>query len=101
MPGRHWIALTRFTEYGFLNIDNNASQRALRAVAVGRKNYLFAGSDKGGQTAEILYTATQTCRRHGIDSFVYLKDVLERLPKSPPDELPNFLPDRWAAAQTH
>jgi transposase len=98
---RHWIALSRFTEHGFLNIDNNASERALRAVAVGRKNYLFAGSDAGGQTAAVLYTMTQTCRRHGIDPFVYLKDVLERLPNSPLDDLPRFLSDRWAAAQPH
>jgi transposase len=98
---RHWIALNRFSEHGFLNIDNNASERALRAVALGRKNFLFAGSDKGGQTAAILYTATQTCRRHGIDPFVYLQDVLTRLPNSPLDDWPQFLPDRWAAAQSH
>jgi transposase len=97
---RHWVALTRFTEHGFLNIDNNAAERALRAVALGRKNYLFAGSDAGGHTAAVLYTMTQTCRRHGIDPFVYLKDVLERLPNSPLNDLPQFLPDRWAAAQS-
>jgi hypothetical protein len=96
---RHWVALNRFTEHGFLNIDNNASERALRAVALGRKNFLFCGSDAGGQTAAILYTATQTCRRHGIDPFVYLKDVLERLPNSPLNDLSRFLPDRWAIAQ--
>jgi transposase len=78
---------------------NNASERALRAVALGRKNYLFAGSDAGGKTAAVLYTMTQTSRRHGIDPFVYLKDVLERLPNSPLEDLPRFLPDRWAAAQ--
>lgn len=97
---RHWVALTRFTEQGFLNIDNNAAERALRAVALGRKNFLFAGSDAGGHTAAVLYTMTQTCRRHGIDPFVYLKDVLERLPNSPLNDLPQFLPDRWAAAQS-
>jgi len=96
---RHWVALNRFTEHGFLNIDNNASERALRAVALGRKNYLFAGSDAGGATAAVLYTMTQTCRRHGVDPFVYLRDVLERLPNSPLADRPRFLPDRWAAAQ--
>jgi transposase len=80
-----------------LNIDNNASERALRAVALGRKNYLFAGSDAGGHTAAVLYTMTQTCRLHSIDPFVYLEDVLENLPKSSVDDLPRFLPDRWAA----
>jgi transposase len=97
---RHWIALTRFTEHGFLNIDNNASERALRAVAVGRRNWLFAGSDAGGHTAAVLYTITQTCRRHSIDPFVYLQDVLTRLPNAPLDDLPRFLPDRWATAQS-
>ena len=94
---RQWSALQRFTEHGFLNIDNNASERALRAVALGRKNWLFAGSDKGGKTAAVLYTITQTCRRHGIDPFVYLQDVLTRLPLSTSDDLPSFLPNRWAA----
>jgi transposase len=96
---RQWQALMRFTEQGFLNIDNNASERALRAVAIGRKNWLFAGSDKGGQTAAILYTMTQTCRRHGIDPFVYLQDVLTRLPNSPAADLTHVVPHRWAAAQ--
>jgi transposase len=96
---RQWTALMRFTEHGFLNIDNNASERALRAVAVGRKNWLFAGSDSGGRTAAVLYTMTQTCRRHGLDPFVYLQDVLTRLPNSMPDDLASFLPHCWTAQQ--
>ena len=95
---RQWPALVRFTEQGFLNIDNNASERALRAVAIGRKNWLFAGSDKGGQTAEVLYSITQTCRSHGIDPFAYLQDVLTRLPNRV-DGLNELFPHRWAAAQ--
>ena len=94
---RQWSALRRFTEHGFLNIDNNASERALRAVAVGRKNWLFAGSDAGGRTAAVLYTMTQTCRRHGLDPFAYLQDVLTRLPLSTSGELASFLPNRWTA----
>jgi hypothetical protein len=96
---RQWPALMRFTEAGFLNIDNNASERALRAVAIGRKNWLFAGSDKGGHTAAVLYSITQTCRRHGIDPFAYLHDVLARLPNSSAGQLPPLVPHRWAAAQ--
>jgi transposase len=96
---RHWAALSRFTEHGFLNIDNNAAERALRPVAVGRKNWLFAGSDRGGQTAAVLFTMTQTCKRHGIDPFVYLRDALTRLPALPADRLNDLLPNRWAAAQ--
>ncbi|HET9831223.1 MAG TPA: transposase, partial [Vicinamibacterales bacterium] len=94
---RQWTALLRFTEDGFLNIDNNASERALRAVAVGRKNWLFAGSDSGGRTAAVLYTMTQTCRRHSLDPFVYLQDVLTRLPLCTSADLASFLPNRWAA----
>ncbi len=96
---RQWSALTRFADKGFLNIDNNASERALRAVAVGRKNWLFAGSDAGGRTAAVLYTVTQTCKRHGVDPFAYLRDVLARLPGLPADRLPDLVPHLWAAAQ--
>ena len=96
---RHWEALLRFTEHGFLNIDNNAAERALRPAAVGRKNWLFAGSDKGGRTAAVLYSFTQTCRSHGIDPFAYLRDVLARLPKSDYQELADLFPHRWADAQ--
>ncbi len=92
---RQWAALLRFTEHGFLNIDNNASERALRAVAVGRKNWLFAGSDAGGRTAAVLYTITQTCKRHGHDPFAYLRDVLARLPNTTSDDLTPFLPHCW------
>jgi transposase len=95
----HWQALLRFTEHGFLNIDNNASERAMRPAALGRKNYLFAGSDEGGHTTAVLYTMTQTCRRHGIDPFAYLQDVLTRLPQGDFQELANLFPHRWAAAQ--
>lgn len=96
---RHWRALQRFTEHGFLNIDNNAAERALRAVAIGRKNWLFAGSDQGGQTAAVLYTMTQTCKRHGIDPYAYLQDVLTRLPALAADRLPELFPHTWAEAQ--
>ena len=83
----------------FLNIDNNAAERSLRAIAVGRKNWLFAGSDKGGHTAAVLYTMTQTCKRHGIDPFVYLQDVLSRLPELPPERLTELFPHVWAQLQ--
>ena len=95
----HWQALLRFTEHGFLNIDNNASERAMRPAAMGRKNYLFAGSDEGGRTAAVLYTLTQTCRRHGIDPFAYLQDVLARLPEGRYEHLSDLFPHRWAESQ--
>ena len=94
-----WAALQVYTTAGFLEIDNNAAERALRAVAIGRKNYLFFGSDVGGDTAAVLYTFTQTCQALGIEPWRYLRDVLERLPSHPPERLAELLPDEWARTQ--
>lgn len=96
---RHWQALTRFTEHGFLTIDNNAAERALRAVAIGRKNWLFAGSDAGGQTAAVLYSMVATCKQLDIEPFTYLRDVLTRLPQTPADQHADLLPATWAQSQ--
>jgi transposase len=94
-----WAALQVYTTVGFLEIDNNAAERALRAVAIGRKNYLFFGSDVGGETAAVLYTFTQSCQRLGIEPWRYLRDVLERLPSHPRERLGELLPEEWAQAQ--
>jgi transposase len=94
----HWQALTRFLEYGFLAIDNNAAENALRAIALGRKNWLFAGNERGGRTAATLFSLTATCRRHNVDAFAYLRDVIERLSRDPRpdvDTLRSLVPDRW------
>jgi hypothetical protein len=96
---RHWQALTRFTEYGFLNIDNNAAERALRRVAIGRKNWLFAGSDAGGQTAAVLYSITATCQQLGVEPFAYLRHALAQLPNHPADRIAELLPAHWAKSQ--
>jgi transposase len=71
----------------------------LRAVAIGRKNYLFFGSDVGGESAAVLYTFTQTCRVLGVEPWRYLRDVLERLPSHPAERLAELLPGEWAQAQ--
>jgi transposase len=94
-----WAALQRYTTAGFLEIDNNAAERALRAVAIGRKNYLFFGSDVGGDTAAVLYTFTQTCQALGVEPWRYLRDVLGRLPSHPPERLAELLPNVWGRAQ--
>jgi transposase len=94
-----WVALQVYTTAGFLEIDNNAAERALRAVAIGRKNYLFFGSDVGGETAAVLYTFTQTCQALGVEPWRYLRDVLGRLPSHPPERLAELLPEEWAQAQ--
>lgn len=91
-------ALTRYTEAGFLSIDNNASERALRAVAVGRKNYPLAGSDAGGRSAAVLYSIVGTCRRRGLDPFAYLRETLARRPGTPADRIDELLP---APDRTH
>lgn len=94
-----WAALTRYVADGDLAIDNNAAERALRGVAVGRKNWLFWGSDRGGTTAAILTSLTATCRRHRIDPWAYLSDVLSRIPSYPRDRVSDLLPDTWVVAR--
>jgi hypothetical protein len=93
-----WEDLQTYTRDGDLSIDNNVSERGLRAQAIGRKNYLFVGSDRGGRTAATLYSLGGSCNRHQIDPFAYLKDILDRLPTQPADRLDELLPDAWVAA---
>ena len=83
---------------GDLAIDNNVAERALRKIAVGRRNWLFFGSDGGGATAAVLVSFTETCQRHAINPWTYLADVLTGVPSYPIGQLANFLPDRWAGA---
>jgi transposase len=87
-----WEALTRYAENGGLEIDNNAAERALRAVALGRKNYLFAGSDKGGERAAALYTLIGTAKLNELDPERYLREVLTRLPDHPISRIAELLP---------
>lgn len=98
-----WLALGRYVEHGFLDIDNNVAEQALRAIGIGRKNWLFLGSEEGGKTAATLYSLTQTCKRHGIDPWYYLREVLRILPTIPESaratELPKLLPDQWAKSE--
>lgn len=95
----NWQALIRYTEAGFLSIDNNVSEREMKRIAIGRKNWLFVGSENGGKTAAVLFSFTSTCHRLGIDPWAYLQDVLTRLPALPVDQLAELLPDRWQAAR--
>jgi len=95
----HWGALIRPLEAGFLEIDNGASERALKPVAIGRKNWLFAGSDNGGKTAAVLMSVCATCKALGADPFAYLRDVLDRVSTHPHSRLEELLPDRWKPVQ--
>jgi transposase len=94
-----WAALCRYTTAGFLAIDNNWAEREMKRIAIGRKNWLFFGSEQGGQTAAVLFTFTSTCVRLGVEPWAYLKDVLSRLPTTAAEQLTDLLPQRWQAAQ--
>jgi transposase len=90
-----WAALCVYLLDGDLNIDNNISENALRRIAVGRKNWMFLGSDNGGRTAAVLFSMIATCQRHGVEPFAYLRDVLTRIAAHPHNRLAELLPGRW------
>jgi transposase len=98
----NWQALCRYTEDGALDIDNGEAERAIRSIALGRKNWLFCASQRGGEAAAIHFSFVANCRRHNVDPFAYLRDVLTRLPRlgetPASDELRELLPDRWQPA---
>ena len=93
----HWQALTRYLEHGQCVIDNNAAERALRVVAVGRKNWLFAGSLRSGERAANVMTLIQSAKINGLDPQAYLRDVLERMPTARQSDLHDLLPHNWKA----
>jgi hypothetical protein len=90
-----WAALCVYLPRGELNIDNNKSENALRRIAIGRKNWLFCGSDNGGRTAAILFSLIASCQRHDVEPFAYLKDVLTRIASHPHHRLTELLPGNW------
>ncbi len=91
-----WTALTRYRDDGRIEIDNNAAERALRAVALGRKNYLFAGSDAGGERAAAIYSLIGTAKLNGLDPEAYLREVLARIADHPINRIDELLP--WSLA---
>ena len=95
----HWEALPRYLEQGYLAIDNNLSERTLRAIALGRNNWGQIGSETGGRTAAVLYTLVGTCKHLGIDPFGYLREALPALfalgEEPQAEQLLDWLPDRW------
>lgn len=95
----NWEALRRYLEQGYLAIDNNLSERTLRAIALGRNNWGVLGSERGGRTAAVLYTVVGTCKHLGSDPFAYLREALPGLfalgEKPAAEQLSEWLPDRW------
>ena len=90
-----WEALTRFLEDAEIPVDNNASERALRVAALGRKNYLFVGHDQAGQNAAVLYSLVSTCEANHINPVDYLTDVLIRIQAHPQSAIDELLPHKW------
>ncbi len=92
----HETPLRRYCEDGRLEIDNNACERALRPISVGRKNWLFFGNERGGKTGTIIFTILRSAKLHGLNEFEYLHDILIRLADLPSEQaLYDLLPDRW------
>jgi transposase len=94
---RLWTALTRYLQDSRLAIDNNLAERAIRPLCVGRKNWLFAGSQRGGHAAATLYSLIESAKRHQLDPFAYLRDILTRIPTQPNSRIHELLPDNWKA----
>ncbi|MFH1613904.1 MAG: IS66 family transposase [Planctomycetota bacterium] len=90
-----WDALLRYTSDPMLSIDNNISERALRMVVIGRKNFLFAGSEAGAERAAIIYSLVASCKLNGHDPFAYFNDVLSRVSTHPADKIDELLPSNW------
>lgn len=95
----NWQALVRYCQDGDLEIDNNGAERSLRGIAVGRRNWTFFGSDKGGHTAAVLTSFIITCKRLEIDPFAYLRDIFDRISAHKTSRLEELLPDKWKAAR--
>ena len=93
-----WRALSRYIDDGQIEMDNSAAERALHTVALGRKNYLFAGSDAGGERAAAIYSLLGTAKLNELDPELYLRHVLERIADHPVDRLRELLPWNLAAS---
>ena len=93
---KRWDAFTRFLDDGRICLTNNAAERALRGIALGRKSWLFAGSDRGGERAAVMYTLIQTAKLNDVDPQAWLADVLARINDHNIHRLDELLPWNWA-----
>ncbi len=92
---KRWPAFTRFLDDGRICLSNNAAERALRGVALGRRNWLFAGSDRGGERAAAIYSLIATAKLNGVEPQAWLTDVLRRIADHPASRLDELLPWHW------
>ena len=97
---KRWPAFTRFLDDGRICLSNNAAERALRGIALGRRAWLFAGSDRGGERAAAIYTLIATAKLNGVDPQAWLADVLRRIADHPAAHLHELLPWHWKLRQT-
>ena len=93
---KRWEAFTRFLEDGRICLSNNAAERALRGIAIGRKAWLFAGSERGGERAAVMYTLIQTAKLNDVDPQAWLASVLARIANHPINRIDELLPWNWA-----
>ena len=98
---RRWEAFTRFLDDGRICLTNNAAERALRGLALGRKSWLFAGSDRGAERAALMYTLIQTAKLNDVDPQAWLADVLARIADTPQTRLDELLPWNWGPERSH
>jgi len=97
---KRWAALTRFLDDGRICVSNNAAERAVRGIAVGRRNWTFAGSDSGGRRAAAIYTLIETCKLNDVDPRAWLADVLARIADHPAKRVAELLPWHWQATRS-
>ena len=93
---KSWPAFTLFLDDGRVCMSNNAAERALRGIALGRKSWLFCGSDRGGERAAAMYSLIVTCKMNGVDPQAWLADVLARIDSHPAHRLDELLPWKWS-----
>src|SRR5205814_6575368 len=92
---KRWTVFTRFLDDGRICLSNNAAERALRGIALGRKSWLFAGSDRGGQRAAVMYSLIVTAKLNNVDPQAWLADVLARIAEHPAHRIDELLPWNW------
>ena len=94
-----WESLEVYLQDPLIEIDNNLVENAIRPTALGKKNWLFYGNANAGERGAVLYSIIESCRRHGVEPYSYLRDVLTRLPSMTNRQIKDIVPKAWAAAQ--